>query len=311
MGVATASIFAVAVAFVCLFYVMRRRGHAARSKIRRTGEAATGSNAEAQKIELEKAFQKVEREEIRKIARAEQQRQFRTEAQIEADVAAVNADLMALNQRVSNFKRDHPRAAPADVDAFFDLRSMEASLDILNARAEALQVEAGEINTHKHAPLLPADAPPAALDCEAHVSQKGNRYYRNEIPPPLPEYPQLAGGGGFYDYELHGEDHHVAEISAIVGGPYDGAIYFRTNVLVAPEPANAYDPNAVAIYLGGKIVGYVPKDDASAFGAEMAAILGPGAAQCRAEVSTGAARAGQLLQYRVKLDIARPLRVEK
>ena len=155
-----------------------------------------------------------------------------------------------------------------------------------------------------------AAAPPASMGFAIHVAARsGHRYYRNDIPPPLADYPALKGADSFYRYEIHGEAHHSAEIQAFVGGPYDAPIYYHTNALIAREPDNAYDPNAIAVYIGGAVVGYAPRSDAAAFGAELIAIVGPGpgAVQCRALISGGFPREGEPLRYWVSLDVARPL----
>ena len=135
----------------------------------------------------------------------------------------------------------------------------------------------------------------------------GKFYYRNDIPPPLPDYPLLRPGA-LFDCQIRGTVHHSAEIEAAIGLRLDAPVYFHTHALIAPEPGNVHDPNAVAVYLGSAIVGYIPREDAPAFGAELNAIAGPGAVQARVEIS-GDPRTGG--PWRIHLDVLRPLRFHR
>jgi hypothetical protein len=63
------------------------------------------------------------------------------------------------------------------------------------------------------------------------------------------------------DIEVAGESYHLQELAQIfsaAGRPLGGVI-MRNAVLVA-EPTNRYDPSAVAIYIDGLHVGYVPRE---------------------------------------------------
>jgi hypothetical protein len=151
--------------------------------------------------------------------------------------------------------------------------------------------------------------PPTSLGFETHISQtSGRRYYRNGAPDFLPGLPALRVGSGLYGFEIHGESYHTDAIRAVVGGPYDAPFYFRTVAAVARERGNPYDPNAVAVSLGGRLVGYVPREKARSFGKELDALGIDTSAQCRAEVAGNVAGLGGWM-YSIRLDIARPLRL--
>lgn len=59
----------------------------------------------------------------------------------------------------------------------------------------------------------------------------------------------------------------MKKIISIVGqkfkgiDPYLPGINAGTEVVLVREPANQYDKNAIAVYIGGKAVGYLPKTD--------------------------------------------------
>jgi hypothetical protein len=133
-------------------------------------------------------------------------------------------------------------------------------------------------------------------------SNEGHAYWRNEIPPPLAEYPLLSGPG-LYELAIAGCSHRQIELDQIAGGRRDAPVFFRTNALVYAEPDNSYDRNAVAVDIGGWRVGYIPREDAKAFGEELAALAGPGALAARALIENG------FPEWRVKLDLSRPLRL--
>ena len=134
------------------------------------------------------------------------------------------------------------------------------------------------------------------------ASRQGRAYYRNVIPPGFAEYPQLYGPA-VYDFAIVGHLHHQIELDVIAGGRRDAPVYFRTNALVYAEPDNPHDSHAVALDIGGWRIGYVARDEAPRFAAELAAIGGPGAFACRALIENG------WPEWRVKLDLDRPLRV--
>jgi hypothetical protein len=144
-------------------------------------------------------------------------------------------------------------------------------------------------------PQLPDGTP-----LRRHVSREGRPYYRNEIPPPLPGYVQIRGRASF-ELRVAGSLHYQADLDAIAGGRRDAPVYFRTNATVFAEDGNVHDPNAVAVEIDGRLVGYIHREDAAAFRAELATIAGPGAVACRALIENG------WPDWYVKLDADRPL----
>ena len=145
-----------------------------------------------------------------------------------------------------------------------------------------------------------AEGPPTAL--ARRESHAGRAYYRNDIPPPLADYPRLRGPA-LFDYEIAGCGRRQIELDQLAGGRRDAPVFFRTNALVYAEPQNSNDPHAVAVDIGGWRVGYIRREDAPAFGEELAAAGGPGAFAVRASIENG------WPEWRVKLDVERPLRL--
>jgi HIRAN domain-containing protein len=86
--------------------------------------------------------------------------------------------------------------------------------------------------------------------------------------------------------KLTGESHYQTALTEIAGPPTPGVVRFRTEMaLLLPEPENAYDPNAVAVHIGGRHVGYLPRDLASTHGAAIASLGEDGKpVGCKAEI---------------------------
>jgi len=97
------------------------------------------------------------------------------------------------------------------------------------------------------------------------------------VPPtPLPPRARQASRvcGGWSDVEVAGESYHrdaIAGLFASWGRPA-GGVTMRTAEL-APEPGNRYDRDAVRVIVDGKLVGYVPAEDAPAVGREIKRLL--------------------------------------
>jgi hypothetical protein len=65
--------------------------------------------------------------------------------------------------------------------------------------------------------------------------------------------------------EVVGESHYQDALWRIVGGRRSEPVRYETEAVLEPEPDNAYDPNAIKILIGGAVVGYLSREDASAF----------------------------------------------
>ncbi|HZI90951.1 MAG TPA: HIRAN domain-containing protein [Thermoleophilaceae bacterium] len=81
-----------------------------------------------------------------------------------------------------------------------------------------------------------------------------------------------------------GESHYQEALREIVGATAEREIAMDTEALLIPEPTNPHDPNAVMVQIDGKVVGYLPRDEAVAYGpalAELAARGRTGACEAR------------------------------
>ena len=63
-----------------------------------------------------------------------------------------------------------------------------------------------------------------------------------------------------------GESHYQEALREIVGPGAAGEVAMDTEALLVPEPSNPHDPNAVMVQIAGKLVGYLPRDEAVAYG---------------------------------------------
>ena len=88
-------------------------------------------------------------------------------------------------------------------------------------------------------PTSPPNAPPEALGLERIESRShpGRYYYRNQMPPPLLEYPCVKGDG-LFTYHVFGASHYQQKLEEIAGGRREAAIYFRVNAVLSSEPDN-------------------------------------------------------------------------
>jgi hypothetical protein len=231
-------------------------------------------------------------------------------AGLNAERDVISAEIRALKAR----NRSHGGAAPAirEAEVWARLSHVNVEIEIALAHMRALKAKAKSRATKPHEDAPNLETPPSAPDSAGFARMisrsSGRAYYRNEIPPPLPDYPSLRGDA-FFTYEITGWMHHQEALEKIVGGRRDAAIFCRINALVAPEPENPHDPHAMAVYsAAGALIGYVRREEAVEFGRELAAIAGPGAVQCRALVSGGYVdKLGGVAPWRVKLDVLRPL----
>lgn len=60
------------------------------------------------------------------------------------------------------------------------------------------------------------------------------------------------------------ERHHSDNIRAVLTGASNGGLERRCHAQLVPDPQNAHDPNAVAVVVDGRRVGYVAKVHSSA-----------------------------------------------
>ncbi len=92
-------------------------------------------------------------------------------------------------------------------------------------------------------------------------SEKPQRSAPQEILKGLPKLDGHLKGSGDFDLPVVGESkyqHALREIAEQQGrGDDDGLVAY-----IVTEPDNPYDPNACAVYIGDKKVGYLPREDA-------------------------------------------------
>ena len=62
-----------------------------------------------------------------------------------------------------------------------------------------------------------------------------------------------------------GESHYQDALRKMIG-PTKGDVAVDTEALLIPEPSNPHDPNAVMVQIDGQLVGYLPRDEAVAYG---------------------------------------------
>ncbi len=66
-----------------------------------------------------------------------------------------------------------------------------------------------------------------------------------------------------------GESHYQEALHEIVGPGAEGEVALDTEALLVPEPSNPHDPNAVMVQIDGRLVGYLPRHEAVAYGATL------------------------------------------
>jgi HIRAN domain len=114
--------------------------------------------------------------------------------------------------------------------------------------------------------------------------------------------PVMFPGGN--QIRVVGESYYEDNLDQVCGGRTDeGHDYDCMAVLVA-EPTNPYDPNAVAVYVDGRMVGHLPRDAAKAY-QPIARRLGGHYGACTANIRGGWDRGGgDTGHYGVVLDLA-------
>ena len=71
-----------------------------------------------------------------------------------------------------------------------------------------------------------------------------------------------AGG---HDLEIVGESNYQEALWRVVGGQSTERVRFDVSAVVATEPDNPYDPNAISVWIDGNKVGYFCREDAQAY----------------------------------------------
>ena len=89
--------------------------------------------------------------------------------------------------------------------------------------------------------------------------------------------------------DVVGESHYQAALEAICGGKGEEASDIEKWAHVIPEPDNPYDRNAVAVYIEGQKIGYLPRADAAPYAVLLGHIWSRYHCRgvCRARISGG------------------------
>jgi hypothetical protein len=114
--------------------------------------------------------------------------------------------------------------------------------------------------------------------------------------------------GGGLEVGVVGESHYQDALTDIVGGKRPESVRIPIQATLVLEPDNPYDPNAVAVYIAGRKVGYLPRPAAEAFapvGRRLAEQQQVGS--CSATITGGWDRGdGDTGHFGVSLDLAHP-----
>ena len=123
---------------------------------------------------------------------------------------------------------------------------------------------------------------------------------------------KLFRGNGLYDFEVVGEASYQTEISEICGGKSEDGHEFQCAAALIFDDRNEFDPDAVAVGIAGRLVGYLSRDAAKEFRRQVTNMgLGNVPMGCRAVIRGGWDRGdGDTGHFGVWLDLARPLSVE-
>ena len=83
-----------------------------------------------------------------------------------------------------------------------------------------------------------------------------------------------------------GESHYQEALQALTGSDGGAPVRREFQAVLAPEPDNRHDPNAVRVLIADQHVGYLPREDARAYGAMLEGLAERGRrGTCEAMVS--------------------------
>lgn len=111
-----------------------------------------------------------------------------------------------------------------------------------------------------------------------------------EVPQPTAVRPRelarIAWRAGSFPTDAVGESFYQQALETIAGGYNRSGHEKECDAIIALEPTNQFDPNAVRIEIVGRVVGYLSRDQAQRVGGAMKE-LGLVAATCRAQIRGG------------------------
>lgn len=112
-------------------------------------------------------------------------------------------------------------------------------------------------------------------------------------------------GDGEFAFDIVGESFHQPELERLAGKKTQDAKAVQKTAILLHEPSNPHDKKAVAVHIDGLKVGYLSRDDARSYLAQLKRssipILSPLSAQ--AMIIGGWRRKGSEGAYGVKLDM--------
>jgi HIRAN domain len=107
---------------------------------------------------------------------------------------------------------------------------------------------------------------------------------------PAPAAISLPGGDNIV--QVVGESHYQANLTWACGGTNpSGPNRARVVAELRAEPTNRYDPNAVVVLVGNRVVGYLARDEAAEYQPVLLGWAGP--ATCEARIKGGFAMDGR------------------
>lgn len=115
----------------------------------------------------------------------------------------------------------------------------------------------------------------------------------------------ITNGPGTYDVDVVGESHYQEALESICGGRTEDGVRLRVEASLVPEDDNPHDSKAVRVYIQDQPIGYLDRETARSFRAEMAEVGMTGvAAKCNAIIVGGWDRGGGDRGYfGVKIDL--------
>jgi hypothetical protein len=123
--------------------------------------------------------------------------------------------------------------------------------------------------------------------------------------PPMPPAPvQHWSDGGRLQTEVVAESRYAATVRELAGRHGDDGADTRVQAVLAVDANNPYDDKPVAVFIEGRMVGYLAARDAQSFREQQARkeITGQ-AVSCDAAIRGGKLWEGKRLAYAVWLDI--------
>jgi hypothetical protein len=73
-----------------------------------------------------------------------------------------------------------------------------------------------------------------------------------------------------------GESHYQEALRELAAGEGGGQVRLEAEATLVPEPANPHDPNAVMVRIRDRLVGYLPRAAAAAYGPMLGAVADRG-----------------------------------